>query len=665
MLKFILITSRIITFWAIVVSGFVTSHELSDGSLDAFGTLSSNNNLSVLGSFHLHGRLQLSPTRISGGTVVIIDDIATKTLLEITDDGIATGTNIAVVNGTPKEGQLLLIKNSDSDILTGFGNVHIQPWSMTLLVFLPPQGWQEVIGSSPNSGAEVKEEKANKQSNSWFGSIIGYQSKNADDNFGLNEMLHMEGDTTEFSGDSIDFGGASVINAALVNATFENVRHLTVESIGVASLASPNGNRGGADRLVTVDSRGKLTSVEHIRWEESSKELKVSALSSFGQTDMEVRSNVDFTNHRIKNFDVEPGTELENLVLKGGIIEDSIFRNVSAEGLRLGDVHMETASLRDLSHYASQGVFLTVEKGGRVTVSDAFHQIDDALLSVDKDVRFTGVVDMNNNSMVNVRIKSGIIEGDKMSIHVQSVSTSSLTLLPAANADNKLIGNGRLAMIDENGSIKRSSIDLMEGTAIGDVKVCGTLDFVKDPSSSGDIRGSIKNAKIRGGSIHGIQALEVAGESSLNGDVDIIGDLFVSGAITVSGTVFGAGPYVDVSDVRLKRDIKELENGVDLLQKLQMIKGVSYVLQKDSSPHDTEKREIGFIAQEVEKVFPLLVYTDPNDGLKGVQYSRFVPVLVDAVNELTQELMSMKQNFDKVLSDNKMMASTLSNMVGE
>jgi len=304
--------------------------------------------------------------------------------------------------------------------------------------------------------------------------------------------------------------------------------------------------------VLTVDSRGKLTSVEHIRWEESSKELKVSALSSFGQTDIEIRSNVDFTSHRIKNFDVEPGTELENVVLKGGIIEDAIFRNVSAEGLRLGDVHMETASLRDLSDYASQGILLTVDKGGRVTVSDAFHQIDGALLSVDKDVRFTGEVDMNNNSMVNVRINSGIIEGDTISILAQSVSTPSLTLLPAANTDSKSLGNGGLAMIDENGSIKRSNINLVEGTAIGDVKVCGTLDFVKDPSSSsGDTRGSITNAEIRGGSIHEIQALEVAGESSLNGDVDIMGDLFVSGAVTVSVTVFGAGPYADVSDVRL------------------------------------------------------------------------------------------------------------------
>ena len=108
-------------------------------------------------------------------------------------------------------------------------------------------------------------------------------------------------------------------------------------------------------------------------------------------------------------------------------------------------------------------------------------------------------------------------------------------------------------MIDDQGNLKRSGVSLVKDVGVGDVRVHGTLDFISDPS--GPVA-SIKNAEIRGRSLHGVDSMEVSGESSLNGGVNIGGDLFVDGAVTVSGTVFGGGPYVIVSDVRLKKNIK-------------------------------------------------------------------------------------------------------------
>ena len=233
-------------------------------------------------------------------------------------------------------------------------------------------------------------------------------------------------DASEFIGHSIDFRGASVINASLVNATIEDLKHLTVESIGVASLAA---NGRGNDRMVTVDQRGKITSVPHVRWDESTKVLKVTALSSFGQSNFEMRSNVDFMNHQIANFVVEPGTGLEHLVLRESVIENSVFRNVTAEDLMLGDVAMESVTLKDVSKYSTKGIFLTVQEGGKVVASDAVQQIDGSLLSIEKNLRFMGSVDLQDNSMENVRIKSGVIEGGNITVHVQSVSASSLSML--------------------------------------------------------------------------------------------------------------------------------------------------------------------------------------------------------------------------------------------
>ena len=46
----------------------------------------------------------------------------------------------------------------------------------------------------------------------------------------------------------------------------------------------------------------------------------------------------------------------------------------------------------------------------------------------------------------------------------------------------------------------------------------------------------------------------------------------------------------------------------------------------------TAARQVGFIAQEIEQLYPEMVATDP-DGYKSVDYSRLTPVLVEAIEE--------------------------------
>jgi len=44
-------------------------------------------------------------------------------------------------------------------------------------------------------------------------------------------------------------------------------------------------------------------------------------------------------------------------------------------------------------------------------------------------------------------------------------------------------------------------------------------------------------------------------------------------------------------------------------------------------------KRIGFIAQEIEQVFPELVFTNETDGYKGVNYAEMTAVLVEAMKE--------------------------------
>lgn len=101
----------------------------------------------------------------------------------------------------------------------------------------------------------------------------------------------------------------------------------------------------------------------------------------------------------------------------------------------------------------------------------------------------------------------------------------------------------------------------------------------------------------------------------------------------------GAGQFYgslgSPSDARLKKDITPLE---DSLNKILLLRGV-YFYWKD--PAKTDKRQIGFIAQEVEKIFPEAVHTGL-DGFKAVSYSELIAPVVEAIKAIVIEMKSFE-----------------------
>lgn len=93
------------------------------------------------------------------------------------------------------------------------------------------------------------------------------------------------------------------------------------------------------------------------------------------------------------------------------------------------------------------------------------------------------------------------------------------------------------------------------------------------------------------------------------------------------------------SDKRLKKDIRPLSSALD---KVLSLNGISYSWNKDSLPDDkfTDRREVGFLAQEVEKVMPELVATQAN-GFKGVAYHQLTSYLVEAIKEQQQKITAL------------------------
>ena len=96
-----------------------------------------------------------------------------------------------------------------------------------------------------------------------------------------------------------------------------------------------------------------------------------------------------------------------------------------------------------------------------------------------------------------------------------------------------------------------------------------------------------------------------------------------------------AEAYYYASDAGLKTNIHPIENA---LQTIVALKGVNFTWKKDAAKEGTAPTEIGFIAQDVEKVAPELVQTDATSGMKSVDYARVAPLLVNALQEQQQEM---------------------------
>jgi len=90
------------------------------------------------------------------------------------------------------------------------------------------------------------------------------------------------------------------------------------------------------------------------------------------------------------------------------------------------------------------------------------------------------------------------------------------------------------------------------------------------------------------------------------------------------------------SDSRLKFDITPLSNA---LEKIQALTGVSYVKK------DCPDRKLGFIAQDVEDIYPELVFTG-EDAMKSIKYDSINVILLEAIKELNSECDSLLRNLE-------------------
>jgi hypothetical protein len=102
--------------------------------------------------------------------------------------------------------------------------------------------------------------------------------------------------------------------------------------------------------------------------------------------------------------------------------------------------------------------------------------------------------------------------------------------------------------------------------------------------------------------------------------------------LTSAGDLTILGTLAQSSDARLKTDVRRLERP---LERLREVKGVTYA-RLDRGRERGADRDLGVLAQDVERAFPEAVRTDAA-GMKSVAYANLIAPLVEAVKELDEE----------------------------
>jgi len=232
--------------------------------------------------------------------------------------------------------------------------------------------------------------------------------------------------------------------------------------------------------------------------------------------------------------------------------------------------------------------------------------------------------------------------------------------------------------LDVNGNIRSSTVTVYDGmggteTGIGASSAGGNLRLYTGGTNKITVSNTAQSLILYGNSTTGsnyIQLNDSAGTSqgyvgygSSGNNIfyfvqfkaapfNFYLDGAVRGAISTAGTLTMQGDviaYGSPSDRRLKENIKPIESALDKVSKLQ---GVTFDWKEKEKEYDQFgkpkklqewKNDIGFIAQDVEKVIPELV-RENEDGMLSMRHQGIAPILLEAIKELKQEIEELKKH---------------------
>lgn len=133
-------------------------------------------------------------------------------------------------------------------------------------------------------------------------------------------------------------------------------------------------------------------------------------------------------------------------------------------------------------------------------------------------------------------------------------------------------------------------------------------------------------------------SLDVAGSTCLRGGVGIIGTTGITGDLNVTGNINATCDITaySSSDKRLKTDLSRIGDSSSIINSL-----TGYRFNWDSNKTNKDGSDVGIIAQDVQKVLPVIV-KERDDGYLAVDYIKLIPILIEEVKSLNNRIVTLE-----------------------
>jgi hypothetical protein len=183
-----------------------------------------------------------------------------------------------------------------------------------------------------------------------------------------------------------------------------------------------------------------------------------------------------------------------------------------------------------------------------------------------------------------------------------------------------------------SGAITSTGITSTGGLTVGNSGGAYTHIVLKDDESPNGVKYIHANSNVigwLGGSAQWLAYWTNAGDMQNYGGINSVGAV-------------NAPAFYYSSDERLKKNIQAIASST-ALQKILALNPVTF----NWIPTDrATTTQIGFIAQEVEKVVPELVTTDASTTMKAVDYARVAPLLVGAIQAQQKQIDAQQKQIE-------------------
>ena len=316
-------------------------------------------------------------------------------------------------------------------------------------------------------------------------------------------------------------------------------------------------------------------------------------------------------------FRVSGSSALTGSLFVSGAVSSSVGFSGSFQG--------DGSSLTGIDSYAvansaNNRVITSVDsENGNAEANMSF---DGSTLSITGDATLTGTITAATGTFVYQIFESS-----------STIITSGSNIFGDKATDKQqitgsLLQSGSFFQIGDTqttGSTLLSGSLLLTGSSALALRVTGSTAL----TGSLFVSGAVSSRVGCSGSFQGIGSdLTGVGGFPHTGSADITGSLLVTGSAFVTS-------LTETSALRYKKWVKDLPEQSDAIFKLRPV----HFRWKDNN-----QKDVGLIAEEVQKVYPELVSVEDDGQAGGIKYTKLTAILVKTIQDLTARIEKLENN---------------------